>query len=154
MGEPTKIKLSTVFAVIGAVGSLLAIGGGLLHYGERLGRIELTLDNQTRAIDGLRESIEGNEDDCRAGREKLSKAVMDSYNANQMAISTIREGVAALAMEVRVRDGAATYPPPMPGSPRQPQRVQEKAAADAVDKVLKRRLFPAKRNDPLAGLTF
>ena len=148
MSGETKVKLTTIFSIIGAVGALLAIGGYLFSFGERMGRMEQSITRLESTTKTLTGEVGTAKDKASADVSELAKASRTRLREHEAHMSRLSEAIVALTAEVRVRDRAGTF------SPRVPARAQETAAASKVDSKLKAvKLRPAS-SDPLAGLSF
>jgi len=149
MAGETRVKLTTIFSIIGAVGALLAIGGYLFSFGERIGHIETTMARLESEYTKTSESIETAKDKASSDVSKLADASRSRLREHEQDMRRLSEAIVALTAEVRVRDRA-----PSVMQPSIPVRVQETAAASKVDSKLKAvKLRPAS-DDPLSGLTF
>lgn len=148
MAGGTTVKLSTIFSVIGAVGSILVIGGFLFNFGERMGRMEQSITrletNQTKVI----QSIDTTKDKASSDVLELAENARVRLREHEKIMGSLSETLVALTTEVRVRDGDRRVM-----SKRIPIRVQETAAASKVDNKLRHIKLSPISGDPLAGLS-
>lgn len=148
MAGGTTVKLSTIFSVIGAIGSLLVIGGYLFSFGERMGRMEQSVArlevNQVKVI----LSVDTTKDKASSDVLKLAENARVRLREHEKIMGSLSETLVALTTEVRVRDGDRRVM-----SKRIPIRVQETAAASKVDNKLRHINLSPVSNDPLAGLS-
>ena len=149
MAGNTKVKLSTIFGVIGAVGALLGIGGYLFSFGERLGRIETTLTRLDAEHVEVEASVNDAKDRARADVISLTDTVRERLREHEKTMQGMSESIVALTTEVRVRDRDSSV-----FSKTVPMRVQESKAASRVDTKLRGLKLEPSMEDPLAGLPF
>lgn len=142
-----KVKLSTIFGVIGAVGALLAIGGYLFSFGERIGRIETTLTRLEVEHTKASSTINTVKDEARADVLELAENARVRLREHEAIMQKMSESIVALTTEVRIRDGDRSVV-----SKTVPRRVQETAAAEKVDSKLRPLKSLPVSDDPLAGL--
>jgi hypothetical protein len=138
MAGDTKVKLSTVFSIIGAVGALLAIGGYLFSFGERIGRIETSmtrLEASVSRIDAAQNATEkvvsSNKDDMVSRLGSTKGALYGRLREHENIMHKMSESIVALTTEVRVRDRDRSV-----FSPRMPAKAQESKAVSSVDSKL------------------
>lgn len=147
MAAETKVKLSTIFSILGAVGALLAIGGYLFSFGERMGRMEQSITRLETAQAKATGSLDTVKDTAKADVLMLAKSARVRLREHEAIMHGLSESIIALTTEVRVRDGDRSYV-----HRRTPMKAQEAKAEAAVDsKLRKLKLAPAS-DDPLAGL--
>ncbi|MBW2167990.1 MAG: hypothetical protein JRG69_01820 [Deltaproteobacteria bacterium] len=148
MAGGTTVKLSTIFGVIGAIGALLVIGGYFFSFGERIGRIEVSIAslkaNQTKVI----VSVGSAKDKASSDVLELAENARVRLREHEKIMGSLSETLVALTTEVRIRDGERGVM-----SKRIPVRVQETAAASKVDSKLKAVRLSPMSGDPLVGLS-
>lgn len=142
-----KVKLSTIFGIIGAVGALLAIGGYLFSFGERIGRIETTVTRLEAEHAKTDTAIDSVKDEARADVMELAENARARLREHEAIMQKMSESIVALTTEVRVRDGDSSVI-----ERSVPRRVQESKAAKQVDVKLRPLKSLPVSDDPLAGL--
>jgi len=147
MAGDTKVKLSTVFSIIGAVGALLGIGGYLFSFGERIGRIETTVTRLEAAHTKTDAEIGTIKDAARADVLKLAENARSRLREHEAIMQKMSESIVALTTEVRIRDRDSSVM-----EKRVPVRVQTTKAAKRVDVKLRPLKSLPVSDDPLAGL--
>lgn len=147
MAGKTKVKLSTVFSVIGAVGALLAIGGYLFSFGERIGRIETTVARLETEHAKTSSEIGTVKDAARSDVLKLAENARSRLREHEAIMQKMSESIVALTTEVRIRDRDSSVM-----ENRVPVRVQTTKAAKQVDVKLRPLKSLPVSDDPLAGL--
>lgn len=147
MAGETKVKLSTVFSIIGAAGALLAIGGYLFSFGERIGRIETIVARLETEYTKTSSEIGTVKDAARADVLKLAENARSRLREHEAIMQKMSESIVALTTEVRIRDRDSSVM-----EDRVPVRVQTTKAAKQVDVKLRPLKSLPVSDDPLAGL--
>ena len=148
MAGDTRVKLSTIFGIIGAVGALLAIGGYLFSFGERIGRIETTLTRLEAEHTKTETAIDSVKDEARADVMELAENARVRLREHEAIMQKMSESIVALTTEVRVRDGDSSVIERSVS-----RRVQESKASKQVDVKLRPLKTLPVSDDPLTGLS-
>lgn len=148
MAGDTRVKLSTIFGIIGAVGALLVIGGYLFSFGERIGRIETTLTRLEAEHTKTETAIDSVKDEARADVMELAENARVRLREHEAIMQKMSESIVALTTEVRVRDGDSSVIERSVS-----RRVQESKASKQVDVKLRPLKTLPVSDDPLTGLS-